>query len=100
MKSISQTLVLPIMLSAPATAELVELDTEAEFKTIYFSADQSASSVTVALFVIAGEVDVKGPEGPSHYLEHLMFWHADSVNGDALHSRGGIARVNGIVTSY
>ncbi|MDB3936110.1 insulinase family protein [Granulosicoccus sp.] len=100
MKSISQTLVLLIMLSAQASAELVELNTEAEFKTVYFSEDQSASSVTVALFVIAGEVDVQGPEGLSHYLEHLMFWHADSVNGDALHSRGGNAWVNGIVTSY
>ena len=100
MKAISVILVTLMLISAQASASLVELDTETEFKTVYLSKDQSASTVTVALFVIAGEVDVQGPEGLSHYLEHLMFWHADSVNGDALHARGGNAWVNGIVTSY
>ena len=102
MKSLSQisVILLVIFVSARASAGLVELDTQTGFKSVYLSEDQSVSTVTVALFVLAGEVDVQGPEGLSHYLEHLMFWHADNVNGDALHARGGNAWVNGIVTSY
>ena len=100
MKAISLNLVILILLSAQVSAGLVELDTETGLKAVYFSDDPSATTVTVALFVIAGEVDARGPEGLSHYLEHLMFWHADNVDGDALHARGGNAWVNGIVTSY
>ncbi|MEM7256491.1 MAG: pitrilysin family protein [Pseudomonadota bacterium] len=83
-----------------ASAALVEIDTNTGFKSVYLAENTSASTVTVALVVLAGEVDVEGPEGLSHYLEHLMFWHADNAGGPGLHARGGNAWVNGIVSSY
>jgi zinc protease len=52
------------------------------------------------MVVFAGEVDFDGPEGLSHYLKHLMFWHTDNVKGESIHTRDGNAWVNGIVTSY
>lgn len=89
-----------VLLPINASAALVEIDTDAGFKSVYLAENPSASTVTVALVVLAGEVDVEGPEGLSHYLEHLMFWHADKAGGKALHARGGNAWVNGILSSY
>jgi predicted Zn-dependent peptidase len=62
--------------------------------------DNDTELLTVVMMVLAGEVDFDGPEGLSHYLEHLMFWHADNVKGESIHSRDGNAWVNGLVTSY
>ena len=83
-----------------ASAALLEIDTDTGFRSVYLSQNHSVSTVTVALVVLAGEVDANGPEGLSHYVEHLMFWHADNAGGQTLHARGGNAWVNGIVTSY
>lgn len=90
-----------LLAAAPftASASLIEIETDTGFKSVYLSEDQSVTTITVALVVLAGEVDVEGPEGLSHYLEHLMFWHADKAGG-TLHARGGNAWVNGIVSSY
>ncbi len=87
---------------APAQlfADLIKLDTDVSFDSVYLLQDPDASSITVALTVLAGEVDVTGPEGMSHYLEHLMFWHADNVRGKQIHARGGNAWVDGYITSY
>lgn len=89
-----------IVAPACATAELIELETDTNFESVYLLEDKSTAVVTVALFVLAGEVDVQGPEGLSHYLEHLMYWHADNAGDGKPHARGGNAWVNGIVTSY
>lgn len=83
-----------------AIADLVKLDTNVGFDSVYLLEAPDAPTVTVALTFLAGEVDVEGPEGLSHYLEHLMFWHADNVADQQIHARGGNAWVNGLVTSY
>ncbi len=88
------------LMPGSASASLIQIDTDTNFKSVYLSENPSSSTVTVALVVLAGEVDAEGPEGLSHYLEHLMFWHADNAGGRSLHARGGNAWVNGIVSSY
>lgn len=89
-----------LLVPSSAGAELIKLDNSAGFKSVYLSHNSNQPTVTVALVILAGEVDVEGPEGLSHYLEHLMYWHADNVDDQRLHVRGGNAWVNGIVTSY
>jgi len=89
-----------IVIPSQAIADLVKLNTEVGFNSVFLLEDPEATTTTVALTVLAGEVDVDGPEGLSHYLEHLMYWHADNVAGQQIHARGGNAWVNGIVTSY
>ncbi len=89
-----------IFTPSAVVADLIKLDTEVGFESVYLLKDPNATSVTVAVTILAGEVDFAGPEGLSHYLEHLMFWHADNAGGQPLHARGGNAWVNGIVTSY
>lgn len=86
--------------SGHALAELVKLETETGFDSVYLLENSATSEITVGLMVLAGEVDVTGPEGLSHYLEHLMFWHADNIDDQQLHSRGGNASVNGFITNY
>lgn len=86
--------------STSALADLVKLDTKAPFNSVYLFKDANSPVITVGLTVLAGEVDVEGPEGLSHYLEHLMYWHADELDGQKIHARGGNAWVNGILTSY
>lgn len=81
-------------------ADLIKLDNNVGFESVYLMKDPDASVVTVALTVLAGEVDVEGAEGLAHYLEHLMFWHADEGGDKQMHARGGGAWVNGYVTSY
>lgn len=80
--------------------QFIELDIESPLRSIYYLPNSRASEAVVGVVILAGEVDFQGPEGLSHYLEHLMFWHADKVNGQEIHGRGGNAWVNGIVTSY
>lgn len=80
--------------------QLIELDIDTPLRTVYFLPNSRATEAVVGLTILAGEVDFTGPEGLSHYLEHLMFWHADKVNDQDLHARGGNAWVNGIVSSY
>lgn len=95
-------LLLLFFLAVPtlASADFKQLDTNTPLRAVYFIPDDGSDLVTVAMVVVAGEVDVVGPEGLSHYLEHLMFWHADNVKGQAIHARDGNAWVNGIVSTY
>ena len=81
-------------------ADVTKLDIETPLRAVYVIPESNPEVITVALVVLAGEVDFKGPEGLSHYLEHLMFWHADTLGSETMHARGGNAWVNGIVTSY
>ena len=94
--------ILLILLCTPTwvLGEVIKLDTQTPLRTVYLLPDRDNKLITVAMVVLAGEVDFDGPEGLSHYLEHLMFWHADNVKGESIHARDGNAWVNGIVTSY
>lgn len=88
-------------MSFRAAADLVEIETRTPLKAVYLIPDNSTELITVGMVIIAGEVDFDGPEGLSHYLEHLMFWHADTLGKETtMHSRGGNAWVNGIITTY
>ena len=61
-----------------ASADLIKLETDTAFDSVYLFKDTESPLITVGLTVLAGEVDVKGPEGLSHYLEHLMYWRNQS----------------------
>ena len=81
-------------------ADIQPLNTDTPLRAVYFIPDTETELISVAMIVLAGEVDFKGPEGLSHYLEHLTFWHADNVKGEVIHAREGNAWVNGLVSSY
>ncbi len=89
-----------IALAGPAAAELIEIETDTALKGVYLIPDDTAETVRVSAVILAGEADSDGPEGLAHYLEHLMFWHADGVSNRVFHNRGGNAWVNGIITNY
>ena len=87
-------------LAGPAAAELIKIDTDTALKSVYLIPDDTAETVRVSAVILAGEADSDGPEGLAHYLEHLIFWHADGVSNRVFHNRGGNAWVNGIITNY
>jgi len=89
-----------LCISSLAFGDITKLDIQTPLKAVYLLPDNDTELVTVAMVVLAGEVDFKGPEGLSHYLEHLMFWHADNVKGEAIHARDGNAWVNGLITTF
>ena len=93
----SASIVLFLLLFTPALsyADVFKLDTDTPLRGVYFIPDSDAELVTVAMVIMAGEVNARGPEGLSHYLEHLVFWHADDVKGEPIHARDGNAWVNG-----
>ena len=91
--------VLYLLTSSIAVADLTRLNTDTDFHSVYFFQTESPI-ITVGLTILAGEVDAEGPEGLPHYLEHLMYWHADNVDDQQIHARGGNAWVNSIVTNY
>ncbi|MFK8076717.1 MAG: M16 family metallopeptidase [Granulosicoccus sp.] len=76
------------------------MKTDTPLRAVYFIPDTETELISVAMIVLAGEVDLEGPEGLSHFLEHLVFWHADNVKGEVIHAREGNAWVNGLVSSY
>jgi len=98
----SARIVLFLLLLTPALSygDILKLDTDTSLRAVYLIPDDDAELVTVAMVIMAGEVNARGPEGLSHYLEHLVFWHADNVKGEPIHARDGNAWVNGLVTSY
>lgn len=90
-----------LLISKPAYSELIEVETETPLKNVYLFEDKSVDDVRLEAFFIAGEADWDGPQGLSHYLEHLMYWHANkAVSSDEVHGRRGNAWVNGYVTNY
>lgn len=88
------------LLSGPALAALVAVETDTPLKGVYLVSDDSADEVRVSAVMLAGEADSVAPEGLAHYIEHLMFWHADNVSQQDFHDRGGNAWINGIITTY
>lgn len=99
---LSSRVVLLALLCMPTwvLGDVQTLKADTSLRAVHFLPDNETDLVTVAMIVLAGEVDFDGPEGLSHYLEHLMFWHADNVRGEAIHAREGNAWVNGLVTTY
>lgn len=99
---ITAKIVLFVLMCTPSWAlgDVSRLDTQTPLRAVYLVPDNDTELITVAILILAGEVDFDGPEGLSHYLEHLMFWHADNVRGEPIHARDGNAWVNGIVTTY
>ncbi len=83
-----------------AFAQLIKVETDTNLSAVYLIENKNSDLIELIPVFRVGEVDSQGPEGLSHYLEHLMFWHADQVNGKVLHGRGGGAWVNGIYTAY
>lgn len=88
------------LLIGQANAELIRVETDTPLRGVYLIPDSKADTIRVSAIILAGEADSDGPEGLAHYLEHLMFWHADNVSNRTFHNRGGNAWVNGIVTNY
>jgi len=86
--------------SAAARADLVRLDTDTPLRAVYLAADPESARLALYAVFIAGEADFTGPEGQSHYLEHIMYGHADAAAGQSLQARYGNAWVNGIITAY
>lgn len=80
--------------------DLLKIETNTSLKAVYLIEEPDNAIIQVNLVVLAGEVDFDGPQGLAHYLEHLMFWHADSVSDGPYHGRGGNAWINGIITNY
>lgn len=93
-------LLLAGLLAGPASAELIKVETGTSLRGVYLIPDTKSDTIRVSAIILAGEADSDGPEGLAHYLEHLMFWHADNVSNRTFHNRGGNAWVNGIVTNY
>lgn len=91
---------LAVLLPLPALAGLVKLETKTGLRGVYFLPDPSSKQIRVQTFVLAGEADFDGPEGLSHYLEHIMYWHANRLDEQPYHGRQGNAWVNGLVTTY
>lgn len=94
------SLLLASFLAGPAYAELIKVETDTALRGVFLIPDAKSDTVRVSAIILAGEADSDGPEGLAHYLEHLMFWHADNVSRRTFHNRGGNAWVNGIVTNY
>ncbi len=86
--------------SLPAKAELLRVQNKTNLKGVYLLKTPNTDRIIVHPVIVAGEADFDGPEGLSHYLEHIMYWHADKVNDKPYHARSGNAWVNGVITSY
>ncbi|MEE9375942.1 MAG: pitrilysin family protein [Rhizobiaceae bacterium] len=78
----------------------MRLQTKTNLRGVYFIPAPTSTNIIVHPVIIAGEADFDGPEGLAHYLEHLMFWHADKQDNKFSHGRGENAWANGLVTSY
>ena len=100
MLKILALLFLITLLPAPASAGLVKVDTATALRGVYLIPDDRSDTVRISAVILAGEADSDAPEGLSHYVEHLVYWHADRVNNRLFHNRGGNAWVNGIITVY
>ncbi len=93
-------LLLFALLPGRAAAELITVATDTPLRGVYLVPDDTTDKIRVSAVMLVGEADSEAPEGLAHYLEHLMFWHADRVSKKVFHNRGGNAWVNGIVTTY
>ncbi|MGH1356023.1 MAG: M16 family metallopeptidase [Thalassovita sp.] len=94
------TVFFSLLLCTIAHADLLDLSTHGDFKSIYFIPEPSARNIEVRVFVPVGEVDRTGPEGLAHYLEHLVVWSADRVHGEGLRNREVNAWTSPYWTTY
>ena len=101
MKKLFQLVIIVFcIVCVPARADIIRLETKTNLRGVYLIPTPNSNKIIVHPVIIAGEADFDGPEGLSHYLEHLMFWHANKVDKKYSHGRGGNAWVNGLITSY
>ncbi|MDD9911115.1 MAG: insulinase family protein, partial [Ahrensia sp.] len=89
-----------LALHASAQAAYVEVETKTALRGVWVHHDIDATDLRVDVVFVAGEADASGPEGIAHYLEHLMYWHADRTDQKLVHGRSGNAWVNQYVTVY
>ncbi|MGI9481247.1 MAG: hypothetical protein ACR2OR_02710 [Hyphomicrobiales bacterium] len=99
----SKSFIVPILLLASsviARADIVPVETNTTLRSVYLIPEKDSKVVQVIAVFLAGEVDSTGPEGLPHYLEHLMFWHAEKIRGETVHGRTGNAWINQHITVY
>jgi len=84
----------------PAIADLTLLKTNTNLHGVYLFEDNNTSVYRLQFVFIAGEADISGPEGVSHYLEHLMYAHANRIGDNKFHGRTANATANGVNTIY
>ena len=89
-----------ISLTTFASADIIPVDTNTNLKSVYLIPVEDSKEVRVTAVFLAGEADRTGPEGLAHYLEHLMFFHADKLRDVPVHGRDGNAWVSGRITTY
>ncbi|MFK7875580.1 MAG: M16 family metallopeptidase [Paracoccaceae bacterium] len=77
-----------------------DLTDQTNLKGAFLIQQPDAQDIRVDLFLDVGESDNTGPEGLSHYLEHLVGWNADRANKDNLHARQMNAWANSFFTNY
>jgi predicted Zn-dependent peptidase len=87
MKRILLVFIFAVGWCSALAAELFDLSEHGDFRKIYFIPDPTARNIRVSVFLPVGESDRTGPEGLSHYLEHLVAWSADRVHGEGLRNR-------------
>ena len=79
---------------------IVDLTQHTNLKGAFLIQQPDAENARVEMFFDVGESDNLGPEGLSHYVEHLVAWSADRANKDNLHARGMNAWASGFFTNY
>lgn len=79
---------------------IVDLTDQTNLKGAFLIQQPEAQNVRVEVFFDVGESDNTGPEGLSHYVEHLVGWSADRANSDNLHARRMNAWANSFFTNY
>lgn len=77
----------------------IRLETGAALRAVWVISE-TAGPVSIHAVMIAGEADASGPEGVAHYLEHLIYAHANEAAGSPVHGDTGNAWVTGAVTLY
>lgn len=90
-----------VIFAGVASAQtVVDLTQHTNLKGAFLVQQPDAQNVRVELFFDVGESDNSGPEGLSHYVEHLVAWSADRANSDNIHARRMNAWANSFFTNY
>ena len=79
---------------------ILDLTHHTNLKAAFLIQQPEAQNVRVEVFLDVGESDNTGPEGMSHYVEHLVASNADRANSDNLHARSMNAWANSFFTNY
>ena len=90
-----------LLIAQPVRAQVVvDLSEHTNLKGAFLIQQPRAENARVDLFFDVGESDNTGPEGMSHYVEHLVAWSADRANGDNIHARSMNAWASVFFTNY